>query len=247
VNKLFGGFSGFSLGAPLTVFTLDWTQVSGYLLSPLMSPWTAILNTMIGTLLWTWIVALGVHFSGTWYADYMPVADNRSFDNTAHKYNASRVLDKNNRLNEKAYQEYSPIFLGTEFALQYGLSFATIVSVVVHVCLYHGKDVWGRFKALRRGDKDQDYHTKLYEKYPEVPHWWFLSVFVINVGLGLFVTQYWKTDLPWWAFLFSLAISALFLVSYPQITLSTPMIAVASEDQVLTLRSCQLASFKALR
>jgi hypothetical protein len=64
VNKLFGGYSGFSIGAPFTgkpgngisrpafessdtfvVFTLDWTSVSGYLLSPLMAPWEAILNT----------------------------------------------------------------------------------------------------------------------------------------------------------------------------------------------------------
>jgi hypothetical protein len=45
VNQLFGGTSGYSLGAPFTIFTLDWTTINGYLGSPLVSPWHAIGNT----------------------------------------------------------------------------------------------------------------------------------------------------------------------------------------------------------
>jgi hypothetical protein len=45
INQLFGGVHGYSLGAPFTVFTLDWTLVSGYLGSPLVVPWFAIANT----------------------------------------------------------------------------------------------------------------------------------------------------------------------------------------------------------
>lgn len=59
VNQLFGGFSGYSLGAPFTVFTLDWTVINGYLGSPLIAPWHGIANTMIGLVLFTWFVNLG--------------------------------------------------------------------------------------------------------------------------------------------------------------------------------------------
>jgi hypothetical protein len=45
VNQVTGGISGFSLGAPFTVFTLDWTVINGYLGSPLVVPWHAIANT----------------------------------------------------------------------------------------------------------------------------------------------------------------------------------------------------------
>jgi hypothetical protein len=117
------------------------------------------------------------------------------------------------RLDVKKYEDYSPIYLGTEFAVQYGLSFATIVAVITHVVLHHGKDVWGRFRAIRRGEEEEDYHTKLYAKYPEVPQWWFMTVFVLTIGLGLFVTQYYNTSLPWWAYFMSLFIAAFFLVS----------------------------------
>jgi hypothetical protein len=48
VNQLFGGTSGYSLGAPFTIFTLDWTTINGYLGSPLVSPWHAIGNTSMG-------------------------------------------------------------------------------------------------------------------------------------------------------------------------------------------------------
>lgn len=45
VNQIFGGYSGYSIGAPFTVFTLDWTVINGYLGSPLISPWYSIANT----------------------------------------------------------------------------------------------------------------------------------------------------------------------------------------------------------
>jgi hypothetical protein len=44
VNQITGGVSGFSLGAPFTVFTLDWAYVCGYIGSPLIVPWHAIAN-----------------------------------------------------------------------------------------------------------------------------------------------------------------------------------------------------------
>ncbi|KAH0003640.1 small oligopeptide transporter, partial [Aureobasidium melanogenum] len=64
VNKVFGGFSGMAL-LPIT---FDWTQITGYVFSPLIPPWHAIGNTLIGLVVFYWIVAAGVHFSGTcWF------------------------------------------------------------------------------------------------------------------------------------------------------------------------------------
>jgi hypothetical protein len=68
------------------------------------------------------------------------------------------------------YKAYSPIFLSTTFAFQYGLNFATIIAVVVHTFLNHRREIWYRFKASK--NQEPDVHMKLMKKYPEAPDWW---------------------------------------------------------------------------
>lgn len=107
VNQLFGGFTGLSI-LPLT---FDWSQVSGYLGSPLAWPWEGILNTFAGTLVIFIFGGAIISFTGTWYADYLPMSDSASYDNTQSIYNVSRVLNSEFRLDVEAYKSYSPLFL----------------------------------------------------------------------------------------------------------------------------------------
>jgi OPT family small oligopeptide transporter len=162
VNQLFGGFSGLSF-IPIT---FDWTYITSYILSPLIPPWHAIANTLIGVFIFTWFTSLAVHYSGTWYAKYLPMSDSASYDNTGAVYNVSRILTKDYTLDLEKYKAYSPLFLSTTFALQYGLAFATIISVIVHTALYHRKEIWYRAKAAR--NQEDDVHMRLMKKYKEV-------------------------------------------------------------------------------
>jgi OPT family oligopeptide transporter len=162
INQVFGGFTGMSI-IPLT---FDWTYISAYILSPLIPPWHAIANTLIGLVLFVWIISPAVHFSNVWYAKFLPMSDSQSYDNTGARYNVSRILTPDYTLDEQKYADYSPLFLSTTFALTYGLSFASIISVIVHTYLYHGKELWYRFKAAR-GQED-DIHMKKMKKYKEV-------------------------------------------------------------------------------
>lgn len=155
INQIFGGWTGMGM-MPLT---LDWTQISGYIGSPLVPPFHSILNTMIGVILFFWVAASGIHWSGTWYADWLPFSDSGSWDNTQNPYNVSRILTPEYDLDLAKYEEYSPLFLSTTFALCYGLSFAGIASVIVHTGLFHAKEIWMRFRD-RQGTLD-DNHAKM--------------------------------------------------------------------------------------
>lgn len=163
VNKVFGGFSGMAL-LPIT---FDWTQITGYVFSPLIPPWHAIGNTLIGLVLFYWIVAAGIHFTGTWYADYLPFSTSSSYDNLGQTYNVSRILTPQITLDLKKYEEYSPLFLSTTFALCYGLSFAAISAVVVHTILFHGKFILDRWRRSR--DDMRDVHQEMMDKVSSVP------------------------------------------------------------------------------
>lgn len=56
VNQLFGQTSGISLGFPFTGFTLDWAQINSFYNSPLIAPWHAIANILVGIIFLLWIV-----------------------------------------------------------------------------------------------------------------------------------------------------------------------------------------------
>jgi hypothetical protein len=95
------------------------------------------------------------------------------------------------KFDQQKYNAYSPIYLSTTFALQYGLSFATIVATVFHVGLWHGEEIVARTKGA--SNESKDIHEKLYDKYPQVPLWWFIALFVGFVGIGMLQScRYWS-------------------------------------------------------
>lgn len=207
VNQLFGGVTGISL-IPMT---FDWAQISGFNFSPLIAPWHAIGNTLIGLVAFTWILTPALHYTNYGYANYLPISDSGAYDNTAKPYNVSTILDPNTyTFVEEKYKEYSPIFLSTTFALTYGLSFATIAAVIVHTALFHGKDIWKRIKSL--GEVDEDIHSRLMAKYKPVPVWWYMIVLAITFGMGMGVSVGWETHLSWYSFIFCLAIGWIFYI-----------------------------------
>ncbi|PHH51122.1 Sexual differentiation process protein isp4 [Ceratocystis fimbriata CBS 114723] len=206
VNKLFGGYSGYGL-FPIS---LDWTVISGFIGSPLIPPFHAIANVVGGIIIFFVFLSMGLHFSGTWYSDYFPVQSSLSFDNLGLEYNVSRILNSKFEFDETAYHAYSPIFLPTQFALSYGLSFAAVTAVIVHVWLYHGTEIWKQFRLARH--QEDDVHMRLMKKYRDAEDWWYVALFLVMFGLSLGVVAGWPTGFPVWAFFVCLLIPILWLL-----------------------------------
>jgi OPT family oligopeptide transporter len=175
--------------------------------------------TVIGLILFTWFVSMGIQYTGTWYSDYMPVSDSQSYDRFQGVYNVTKILTPDYRLDMQKYKEYSPIYLSTTFALQYGLSFASIIAVVAHTGLFHGKEIWARVRQARNESKDV--HMKMMQAYPEVPIWWFVGMFIALLAMGLATTLSYPLQLPWWGFFLAIAMSAFFMVPIGMITAIT--------------------------
>ncbi|KAF4444589.1 Sexual differentiation process isp4 [Fusarium acutatum] len=201
VNQLFGGQTGVSL-LPIT---FDWTQIAGYVGSPLIPPWHAIANTVIGVVLFFVIGSSFLHYGGAWYAEYLPMSDSSTYDNMGNSYNTTRILTKDFRLDEEEYKNYSPLFISTTFAISYGLSFAAISSLVVYTYLHNGKQIWQQWRNST--NEKPDIHMKLMRKYEEAPTWWYMSLFAIMLLIGFYTVLGYPTNLSWWAFLLAIAIS----------------------------------------
>ena len=206
INQLFGGWTGVSL-IPIT---FDWTQVTGYIFSPLVAPWHAIANSLIGIFVFWWLTTIGLHYSGHWYADYLPISDSSSYDNTGSVYNVSKILTPQYTLDLAKYKAYSPLFLSTTFSLTYGLSFATIAAVVVHTAIFHGEDIYARLRASKTDE--EDIHTRMMRKYPEAPDWWYGALLIIMLAISFTTILAYPTHLAWWAFIVAIVIALVWTI-----------------------------------
>jgi OPT family oligopeptide transporter len=177
-------------------------------------------NTLIGMVLWFWIVTPAIHYSGLFYFKYLPISDSGSYDNTGNSYQVANILTPEFTFDAEKYKKYSPLFLSTTFTLSYGLSFAGIIAVILHTALFHGPDLWARFRAVN-GMEEEDVHSRLMSRFKSVPLWWYGVVTLIMIGMALGVTQGYPTHLSWWAFFISLIIAVLWFVPLGIVKAST--------------------------
>ncbi|KAI0011908.1 OPT superfamily oligopeptide transporter [Xylariaceae sp. FL0662B] len=210
LNQVFGATSGMDL-LPLT---LDWNQISGYLSSPLVVPSWAIINILVGSVFFLWIVSPALHWQNVWYGRYFPFSSSGTFDNTGAAYNTTRVMNPDFSINNAAYADYSPVFLSTTSVLSYGLGFASITSILVHTGLYHRSMLWKAFKAAfrRQTDGEEDIHGKLMRAYKGVPEWWYGLIFAAIFGISVAFLYVYDTQLPWWGLIISILINLVLLI-----------------------------------
>ncbi|KAF2106447.1 OPT oligopeptide transporter protein-domain-containing protein [Lophiotrema nucula] len=198
VNQVFGGTSGLGL-LPLT---FDWTTITGFTGNPMIPPWHAIANTLTGVVTFYIFGGLALHFSGAWFAQFLPMSDSTTYDNMGMNFNVTRVSTPQLTLDEAAYKAYSPLFMSTTFSLSYGLSFATIASVVVYTYLNYRHIIVSQFKNSK--SEKPDIHMKLMSKYKEVPEWWYGALFLLMFVLSFVTVLAYPTEFAWWAFLISI-------------------------------------------
>ncbi|CAI7666069.1 unnamed protein product [Penicillium manginii] len=137
VSNLFGVASGLGM-FPLT---FDWAQIA-YIGSPLLTPWWAAANIVTGLVIVIWAIAPILYYKNVLFSSYMPILSAAVFDNTGHPYNVSRILTPDFLFDQKAYEDYSPVYLPITYVLSYGVQFAALTSLVTHTICWYGKDIW---------------------------------------------------------------------------------------------------------
>jgi hypothetical protein len=124
-----------------------------------------------------------MYWGNYYWAAYMPINSNESFDNTGQKYNVTRIMGDNGYINPEAYLAYSPPFFSGANVFGQGQSrydcpidadnvgawFAWYSLTLTYVCIRKwdrmsaiGKGMW---KSLRKGTSIyhglNDPHTRM--------------------------------------------------------------------------------------
>lgn len=208
-NATLTAVSGFYTGMGLNPWpTFDWNNLTVWL-SPLTIPTFAIMNMAVGILVGT-IMVLAIYFSNSYNTAYLPINSNSAFDNTASRYNVSRILDANNQFDLEQYQSYSEPWMSAGFFVSYLWYFALYSATLTYVVLFHWHDcaagLRGLMKSARKvlrmkgnneeeDDLTEDVHYRIMKQnYPEVHEWEYLIVLLISmvvgmVGVGIYPTN----------------------------------------------------------
>ncbi|KAF1877853.1 hypothetical protein Lal_00038162, partial [Lupinus albus] len=226
-QQIGSGMYGLGIGS----FSLDWNTVSSFLGSPLAVPGFAIINSLVGFVLVLYLVIPIFYWNNIYEAKKFPFISSNTFDNTGARYNVTRILnDKNFDINMDSYNNYSKLHLSVIFALNYGLSFATLTATLSHVALFHGKNIWSLWKkttsTAKKGNDEGDVHTRIMKKnYEQVPEWWFMIILALMIIMSLVACEGFgkQLQLPWWGFLLSLGIALVFTLPIGVIQATTNM------------------------
>ncbi|KAK2053163.1 OPT family small oligopeptide transporter [Colletotrichum caudatum] len=202
VNQVFGMVTGMGL-FPLT---FDWSMIA-YNSNPLLSPHWAALNVFGGFVVFFWIVTPAIYYTNTWFTSYMPFCTADVYDRFGVAYNVTKVLT-NNEFDQHKYAEYSPPYLPATFAFVYGLSFASITSVLSHVYFFHFDEI----KHAMKGTLKLDIHARLMRSYKTVKWWWWAAILLVVFGMSVGTAVGYDTGLPWWGVLLAFVIPALYMI-----------------------------------
>lgn len=135
-QQIGSGYNGLGVGA----FTLDWAGISAYHGSPLVTPWSSILNIAVGFIMFIYIIIPLCYWKyNTFDARKFPIFSNKLFTSKGHVYNTSVILTPDYDLNIAAYNSYGKLYLSPLFALSIGSGFARITATITHVFLFHGR------------------------------------------------------------------------------------------------------------
>ena len=64
----------------------------------------------------------------------------------------------------------------------------------------------------KTGMNSEDIHNRLMRRYEDAPMSWYLGTFLVMLGIGIFVVEYYPVYLPWYGLLLALAITTLLFI-----------------------------------
>ncbi|CCF50911.1 hypothetical protein NDA11_005777 [Ustilago hordei] len=206
LNQMLGTQQGLGL-IPLT---FDWNQYS-YNGNPIYTPWWAQANVLGGFVLCYCIIGPILYYKNVWNFAYLPFSTSGVYDRFGEKFKTTKVTSPNHlHFDAAGYNAYSEQYFSVTYAISFALSFASITAIIVHVGLFHGKQIYRQFTTSVNDERDV--HARLMQRYPEVPKLWYAILFVICFAMGVGCTAGYETDFPVWAFVISLIIGAFFML-----------------------------------
>ncbi|KAJ2405433.1 hypothetical protein J3F80_004178 [Coemansia sp. RSA 2526] len=197
-------------GLGVLAFSLDWSVFSNaFLQSPIATPFWAACNLFVGFVLVFWVALPVAYFKNLWGSATLPLYSMDVFTTNGTRYDISKVM-RDGVFDSQAYDNYSPLRMSLEFSWVYGIGFAALMSILVHIGIYNGKEIITRLRETKA--KHDDIHGKLITSYPSVKAWWYMVLLIASCATGIGVGIGAGIGVPWWGYMLSFAIAIVLVI-----------------------------------
>ncbi|KAJ2080824.1 hypothetical protein H4R24_002787 [Coemansia sp. RSA 988] len=196
-------------GLGMLNFTLDWSTISSNMGSPIAYPWVMACNLFAGFVIVMWIITPIGYYSNAWNSGNMPIYTAHLYQANGSAYDIHAIMTPDQHLDEAKYAEYGPVRMTFQFAISYGIGFAAIITLLVYIVLHYGKEIYQRVRQSRR--MEEDIHMKLMSHYEEVPHWWYIVLFVITFTTSIVICEVYHM-MPWYWVIISTVVPLVFTI-----------------------------------
>uniref|UniRef100_A0ACD5ZKS9 Uncharacterized protein n=1 Tax=Avena sativa TaxID=4498 RepID=A0ACD5ZKS9_AVESA len=193
---------------------LDWSAITGFTGSPIMFPFFVIVNTMVGFILFMYIVVPFAYWTNSFKAKKFPIVSIGMYDVYGDKYNMSRILDESNfQFKQEGYENYSDLYLSITRACSIGFGFASIGASLTDIVLSHGRSFWDQLNQPKEDIGSGDVHVQMMSKYKSIPTWWFVVLLLPMMGLSVFACEGFGNELqlPYWGVILAFLLVVLFI------------------------------------
>lgn len=177
-NKILNQLGSGLRGLGILSFSLDWTTITSTLGSPIIVPYYASLNLFIGFILIVWVIVPLGYYSNMWHSRKLPIGGHKHFNKHGKPYNVDAIIDPTTmQFNAQGYKKEGQLKISLLLSISYAANFAAVSSSIIHVIIYHGKQVMEILKS-----KDllkPDIHYKLMKNYKKISKFYYLMFFLI--------------------------------------------------------------------
>ncbi|KAF9331675.1 hypothetical protein BG006_005454, partial [Podila minutissima] len=104
-------------GLGIGTIALDWSAAA-YYVAPLVTPWFAQVNIIIGFVLVAWVMVPWAYYTDLWHSKNYPILSAKLFLENGSAYDKDQILT-NSIFDQKKYLEYGPMRMDSFFALTY--------------------------------------------------------------------------------------------------------------------------------
>ncbi|KAK9322011.1 OPT oligopeptide transporter protein-domain-containing protein [Lipomyces orientalis] len=217
-NKTLAFITGSKIGLGFNPWTtFDWSVINYS--SPLVMPFFSSANRYFGTVLGALIV-IGMYWSNYKFSAYVPPITTNVYDRFGKIFDLSRVI-VDGVLDEGLYRQYSPPYISAANLMYLGSLYANYTLSFLYVILNEWKMISEALRGFVKNLKDRqmsnyerykDPISIMMSKYPEVPDWWFLIVFVVALAIGIIGLTVYPTTTPVWAVIVIMLASLVLLI-----------------------------------
>jgi OPT family small oligopeptide transporter len=210
VSTLLGQF-GSRRGGGILSFSFDWSSIS--VLGPMYTPLWAQMNYFFASVLFSWILTPILYYSNAWNGKELNnIYGREALTPFSTPYNISAVLDSNLQIRQDIV--LPPIRLSMNRVLVYGAGFATLTAVLSQFVVFYFRKTMDVFRMPLQELLEKDVHTRLMQKYPQVPWFWYAALFVCStigsIGVTMIRPSYFDSD--WWVIPLAILMTMVFLI-----------------------------------